>query len=94
MLSESIKKLVQYGVESGITPECERIYTTNLLLDVFSEDECSKKYQTEVTEMKKIMLLLSKVTCIMAMALAVLSVNSTCGFTAYQPDVPESLEHD
>ena len=34
--------------------------------------------------MKKIMLLLSKVTCIMAMALAVLSVNSTCGFTAYQ----------
>lgn len=43
--------------------------------------------------MKKIMLLLSKVTCIMAMALAVLSVNSTCGFTAYQPDVPESLEH-
>ena len=61
---------------------------------VFSEDECSKKYQTEVTEMKKIMLLLSKVTCIMAMALAVLSVNSTCGFTAYQPDVPESLEHD
>ena len=47
---------------------------------VFSEDECSKKYQTEVTEMKKIMLLLSKVTCIMAMALAVLSVNSTCGW--------------
>lgn len=44
--------------------------------------------------MKKIMLLLSKVTCIMAMALAVLSVNSTCCFTAYQPDVPESLEHD
>lgn len=43
---------------------------------------------------EKIMLLLSKVTCIMAMALAVLSVNSTCGFTAYQPDVPESLEHD
>ena len=28
MLSESIKKLVQYGVETGITPECERIYAT------------------------------------------------------------------
>lgn len=39
MLSESIKKLVQYGVERGLTPECERIYTTNLLLDVFGEDE-------------------------------------------------------
>ena len=26
--------------------------------------------------------------------LLVILVNSTCGFTAYQPDVPESLEHD
>lgn len=42
--------------------------------------------------MKKMMLFLSKFTCIMAMALAVLSVNSTCGFTAYQPDVPESFD--
>lgn len=43
--------------------------------------------------MKKMMLFLSKFTCIMAMTLAVLSVNSTCGFTAYQPDIPESLNH-
>ena len=61
---------------------------------VFSEDECSKKYQTEVTELKKIMLLLSKVTCIIAMALAVLNVNRTCSFTAYQPDDPEALAPD
>ena len=39
MLQESIKKLVQYGIEKGLTPECERIYTTNLILDVFKEDE-------------------------------------------------------
>ena len=39
MLSENIKKLVQYGIETGLTPECERIYTTNLLLDVFYEDD-------------------------------------------------------
>ena len=39
MLSESIAKLVQYGVETGLTPECERNYTTNLLLDVFYEDD-------------------------------------------------------
>ena len=39
MLSESIKKLVEYGVQSGLTPECERVYTTNLLLDCFHEDE-------------------------------------------------------
>ena len=39
MLSNSIAKLVQYGIETGLTPECERIYTTNLLLDCFKEDE-------------------------------------------------------
>ncbi len=39
MLSEAIKKLVQYGISTGLTPECERIYTTNLLLDCFSEEE-------------------------------------------------------
>ena len=38
MLSESIKKLVEYGIQTGLTPECERIYTTNLLLDLFRED--------------------------------------------------------
>ena len=29
MLSESIKKLVQYGIETGLTPACEKNYTTN-----------------------------------------------------------------
>lgn len=38
MLSENIKKLVEYGVQAGLVPECERIYTTNLLLDMFKED--------------------------------------------------------
>ena len=32
MLSESIAKLVQYVVETELIPECERNYTTNLLL--------------------------------------------------------------
>ena len=39
MLYANIKKLVQYGVETGLTPACEKNYTTNLLLDVFKEDE-------------------------------------------------------
>lgn len=39
MLQESIKKLVQYGINSGLTPECEKIYTTNLLLECMREDE-------------------------------------------------------
>ena len=39
MLYESIKKLVEYGIQAGLTPECERIYTTNLLLDLFQETQ-------------------------------------------------------
>jgi len=39
MLSESIAKLVQYGIETGLTPACERNYTINLLLDCFQESE-------------------------------------------------------
>ena len=38
-LSESIAALVNYGMETGLTPACEKIYTTNLLLDIFHEDD-------------------------------------------------------
>ena len=38
MLYENIKKLVEYGIQTGLTPESERIYTTNLLLEIFHED--------------------------------------------------------
>ena len=38
MLYENIKKLVEYGIRTGLTPENERIYTTNLLLEIFHED--------------------------------------------------------
>ena len=39
MLFENIKKLVEYGVQTGLVPECERIYTTNLILDVMKQDD-------------------------------------------------------
>ena len=39
MLNESIKKLVAYGMETGLVPECERNYTINLLLDLFHQDD-------------------------------------------------------
>lgn len=38
MFYKELKKLVQYGIEKGLTPECERNYTVNLLLDLFCED--------------------------------------------------------
>ena len=42
MLSDNIKKLVQYGIDCGLTPECERIYSQNLLLECFGEDELAE----------------------------------------------------
>ena len=39
MFFKALKQLVQYGINTGLTPECERIYTTNLLLDCFNESE-------------------------------------------------------
>lgn len=38
-LYELIAALVQYGIDTGLTPACERIYTTNLLLNQFHEDD-------------------------------------------------------
>ena len=38
-LYELIAALVQYGIGTGLTPACEKIYTTNLLLDQFHEDD-------------------------------------------------------
>ena len=39
MLSKNIKKLVQYGINTGLLPECERTYAVNLLLEAFHEDD-------------------------------------------------------
>ena len=38
-LYELIAALVQYGIDTDLTPACEKIYTTNLLLDQFHEDD-------------------------------------------------------
>ena len=37
--NENVKRLVQYGIESGLVPEEERIYTTNQILELFGEEE-------------------------------------------------------
>lgn len=46
MLSKSIRKLVQYGMDTGLIPECEKNYTINLLLDVFHEEEYQEPEET------------------------------------------------
>ena len=39
MIYSAIKKLVTYGVETGLIDKCEEIYTTNLILDVLGLSE-------------------------------------------------------
>lgn len=46
MLNENIRKLVQYGIDTGLTPPCEKNYTVNLLLDLFKEDEYEEPSET------------------------------------------------
>ena len=50
MLYESIARLVDYGIRKGLTPACEKIYTTNLLLDLFGEDDYQEP-ETPLSEM-------------------------------------------
>ena len=47
---ENVKRLVQYGIESGLVPEEERIYTTSQLLELFGEEE----YTEPETEFKDV----------------------------------------
>ena len=46
MLSTSIKKLVTYGLETGLLPECETSYATNLILDLFHEEYYEEPKET------------------------------------------------
>ncbi len=56
MLSESIKKLVEYGIQTGLVPETERIYTTNLLLEMFHEDDYEDvEINTETIELESVL---------------------------------------
>ena len=56
MLFENIKKLVEYGIQTGLTPECERIYTTNLLLEIFKGDNYEDtEIDTENLELEDIL---------------------------------------
>ncbi len=56
MLSENIKKLVEYGIQTGLVPETERIYTTNLLLEMFHEDDYEDvEIDTDAIELESVL---------------------------------------
>lgn len=52
MLAKKIKRLVEYGITTGLMPECERIYATNLLLELFQE----KSYEEVALEEEELCL--------------------------------------
>ena len=39
VIDKNIKRLVQYGIDNNLIPECERIYSTNMLLEVFGKED-------------------------------------------------------
>ena len=39
MVYESIKKLVTYGLETGLIEECDKVYVTNRILEALRLDE-------------------------------------------------------
>lgn len=48
MIQENIKKLVQYGLLTGLIEETDKIYTTNRLLELFGLDELEEN-DTDIT---------------------------------------------
>ena len=49
MVNEAIKKLVKYGLDTGLIQEEDRIYATNQILDVLKLDEYGES-ETEIGE--------------------------------------------
>ena len=55
MVYEAIKKLVTYGMETGLISEEEKIYSTNLILDVLKLDDYEEpEGNYEKVELEKI----------------------------------------
>ena len=48
MIQENIRKLVQYGLQTGLITEADKIYTTNRLLELFCLDELEESDSSTV----------------------------------------------
>ncbi len=60
---EAISALVTYGIEMGLTPETEKIYTTNLILDVMKLDEYEEPEQKVEAGLEEILAVLLDDAC-------------------------------
>lgn len=52
---EAIAALVQYGIDTGLTPECERIYTTNQLLEIMQLDDYEEQEAPTAATLEEIL---------------------------------------
>lgn len=52
MFYKNIERLVQYGIHTGLLPECEKNYATNLVLALFNENEYDEISEQGVVEEK------------------------------------------
>ena len=58
MIQENIRKLVQYGLQTGLITEEDKIYTTNRLLELFHLDEMEENdadVTTSVDELEQVL---------------------------------------
>ena len=58
MIQRNIRQLVQYGLQTGLITEADKIYTTNRLLELFRLDEleeCSEEVSMSVEELEKVL---------------------------------------
>lgn len=53
MIQEDIRKLVVYGIKTGLVPEEDKIYTTNRLLELFELDELADVDEQTEQEIEK-----------------------------------------
>ena len=49
MIDSAIKKIVSYGVETGLLPKEEKIYAVNLILDCVKKDTYSDDGKTYIS---------------------------------------------
>ncbi len=52
MIQEAIRKLIVYGLKTGLVPEQDKIYTTNRLLELFELDELEDVDEEKEQEIK------------------------------------------
>ena len=53
MVQEAIRRLVVYGLKTGLVPEEDKIYTTNRLLELFELDELTDVDEQKEKEIEK-----------------------------------------